>query len=308
MEPEASIIVPVHNEAPILRRNVERLRGYLTEALPRHELILCENGSSDGTACIAEELAEEFDDIGFLTLPEPSLAGALKEGLRAARAEKVVYCPIDLSVDLCFIPRSVKLLDEFDLVVGSKRLTANLDRRPLARRIPSRAYHGMVRRFFGVGLTDTTCVKACRRGKILGIIDRVPTASRIFETELLVEAQREGLDIVEVPVRVEEHRRSREGLGKKIGDKLEDLLSARLDLVSLYVGVPLFLCGLISLIYLSAQKLLFASQAGFLNPYSFLLSMLLVISGFQIIAFGLLTNLILQIRREIARAVGERKR
>jgi len=164
------------------------------------------------------------------------------------------------------------------------------------------AYHGMVRRFFGVELTDTTCVKAYRRSKILGIIDRVPTTSRIFETELLVEAQRDGFDIVEVPVSVEEHRRSREGLGRKIRGKLEDLLSVRLDLVSLYVGVPLFLGGLIAVFYLTLEKLLSTRPGGFLNPYAFLISMLLVISGFQIITFGLLTNLILQIRREISRA------
>ena len=306
MRPEASIIVPVHNEAAILRRNTERLRRYLIKELPSHEILICENGSSDDTLSIAEELAEEFNDIDFLTLPEPNLAEALKEGFRAARAEKVVYYPIDLSVDLDFIPASVRLLEEFDVVIGSKRLAADLDRRPFSRKISSRAYHGMVRRFFGVELTDTTCVKAYRRSKILDIIDRVPTSSRIFETELLVEAQREGLDIVEVPVGVEEHRRSREGLGLKIRVKLEDLLSARLDLISIYVGAPLFLCGLVSLLYLTFEKLMFASRGGFLNPYAFLISMLLVISGFQIVTFGLLTNLILQIRREVARATGDR--
>lgn len=166
----------------------------------------------------------------------------------------------------------------------------------------------MVRRFFGVELTDTTCVKAYRRSKILGIIDRVPTTSRIFETELLVEAQREGLEIVEVPVTVEEHRRSREGLGKKIQGKFEDLLSTRLDLISLYVGSPLFFGGFLAMLYLILDKLLFAQSGGFMNPYAFLLSMLLVISGFQIITFGLLTNLILQIRRELSRAVNDGNR
>jgi len=308
MEPEVSIVVPVHNEAAVLRRNTELLREYLNQELPHHEIILCENGSSDETARIAEELAAEFEDVEFLTLPAPSLPEALKAGFKAARAEKVVYYPIDLSVDIDFIPASVELLDEFDVVIGSKRLAADLDQRPLARRISSRAYHGLVRRFFDVELTDTTCVKAYRRDRILGIIDRVPVTSRIFETELLVEAQREGFEIVEIPVRVEEHRRSREGLKKKIQGKLEDLLSARLDLISLYVGAPLFLGGVLAMLYLILEKLMFSSQAGFMNPYAFLLSMLLVISGFQIITFGLLTNLILQIRRELARAVGGENR
>lgn len=307
MEPEVSVVIPVHNEAVILRGNTERLRRYLNEELPRHEIVLCENGSSDGTAEIAAELAEEFEDVEFLTLPKPNLAEAIKSGFKAARGEKVVYYPIDLSVNLDFIPISVGLLDDSDMVIGSKRMAADLDRRPLSRRVPSRAYHGMVGRLFGVELTDTTCVKAYRRSKILSIIDRVPTTSRIFETELVVEAQREGFDIVEVPVRVVERRPSRERLGQKIREKLEDLLSARLDTVSIYVGASLFLGGLVVLLYLTVEKLMSAREGGFVNPYSFLVSMLFVVSGFQMITFGLLANLILQIRRELGQAVSGRE-
>lgn len=306
MEPEASVIVPVHNEAGIIRVNTERLREYLCERLPSHEIVFCENGSTDGTVEIVRGLAEEFDDVEFLVLPEPNLAEALKSGFKAARGEKVIYFPIDLSVNLSFIPESVRLLDMFDAVIGSKRLASELDRRPFVRRVASKGYHGMVRRFFGVGVTDTTCVKAFRRSKILALMERVPTSSRVFETELLVESGKEGFDIVEVPVCVEEHRQSREVLGRKIQRKLEDLLSARLDRIFLFVGVPMFLVGLSAILALTIWKLMSVTASGFVNPYSFLLSMLLIISGFQFITFGLLTNLIMQIRRQVAQAIRDR--
>jgi len=151
--PLVSIVVPIYNEAKILRTNTERLRRYLSERLPGHEIVLCENGSVDGTAEIARALSEEFDDVEFLGLPEPCLAEALKAGFRAARAEKVVYIPIDLSVDLEFVPKSVRLLDVFDVVVGSKRLNSELDHRPFVRRAVSRAYHGMVKGFYGLNLS-----------------------------------------------------------------------------------------------------------------------------------------------------------
>lgn len=295
-------MVPIYNEANILRTNTERLRGYLGERLPEHEIVLCENGSVDGTAEIARALSEEFDDVEFLGLPEPCLAEALKAGFRAARAEKIVYIPIDLSVDLGFMPWSVRLLDVFDVVVGSKRLASELDHRPFARRTVSKAYHGMVRSFYGVGFTDTTCVKAYRRSTILDLMDRIPTSSRIYETELLAEALREGLEIVEVPVAVEEHRASREVLGSKMRRKLEDLLSARLHSITIFVGAPLLIGGLLSLLNLTIGKLRSGATGGFVNPYSFLLSMLLVFFGFQILAFGLLTNLIMQIRRQVSKS------
>lgn len=301
-EPLASIVVPIYNEAGILRINTERLRGYLSDRLPSHEIVLCENGSVDGTAEIVRDLSEEFDNVRFLVLPEPCLADALKAGFRAAKADKVVYFPIDLSADLGFIPRSVRLLDVFDVVVGSKRLTSELDRRPFVRRAVSRAFHGIVRGFYGVDFTDTTCVKAYRKSKIMELMDRFPTSSRIYETELLVEASREGLDIVEVPVGVEEHRPSRVVLGSKIRRKLEDLLTARLDLISLFVGTPMFVGGLLSILTLTVGKVKSGTTSGFINPYSFLISMLLVISGFQILTFGLLTNLIMQIRKQVSKA------
>ncbi len=302
MDPEVSVVVPVYNEAGILRRNIERLCEFLKEAVPRYEIILCENGSIDETAEIAKSLSREYDNVEFLELPEPNLSEALKSGFLAAKGEKVVYFPIDLSIDLGFIPKSARLLEVFDAVIGSKRLASELDRRPLVRRVVSRAYHGMVRGLYDVDFSDTTCVKAYRRSKILELMKKVPTYSGIFETELLVEAGAAGLDIVEVPVVVEEYRPSRQVLSRKIRRKLEDLLSARLDLLSITVGLLLFLGGIISLMLLSLDKL-GADSSGFMNPYTFLLSMLFVISGFQIIAFGLLSNLLMQIRRQVTWAI-----
>jgi len=187
-------------------------------------------------------------------------------------------------------------------VVGSKRLAGDLDRRPMMRRVASRAFHGLVRGFYAVDYTDTTCVKAFRRSRILDVMDMVPSTSRVFETEVLVEAERQGLDIVEIPVSVAEMRTSRELLWSKVEGKLEGLLSIRLDRVALLIGAPMLLSGAFSIAVLTLEKLRRANPSGFVNPYSFLLSMLLVVSGFQFITLGLLTKLILQIRREVARS------
>ena len=98
-------------------------------------------------------------------------------------------------------------------------------------------------------------------------------------------------------------RPSREVLSIKVRRKLEDLLSARLDFVSFVVGFPLFTVGVASLLILVLGKLSSSGFSGFINPYTFLIAMLLVISGFQIIVFGLLSNLMIQIRKEITRTV-----
>jgi hypothetical protein len=80
-------------------------------------------------------------------------------------------------------------------------------------------------------------------------------------------------------------------------------LSVRLDFVSFVVGFPLFMVGVASFLILGLGKLSSSGFSGFTNPYTFLILMLLVISRFEIIVFGLLSNLMIQIRKEITRTV-----
>ncbi|HUV54403.1 MAG TPA: glycosyltransferase family 2 protein [Candidatus Krumholzibacteriaceae bacterium] len=295
---EASLVVPVHNEAGLLRVNTLALNEYLAQHFSRYEIILVENGSVDDTGKIAHELKETLDGVRVVELPEPCLGEALKEGVRSATHDKVVYFPIDLSVDLGFIPESVRLLDDYCLVVGSKRLNGDLNHRSTLRRTLSRGYHWLVRMLLRTSLTDTTCVKAYRRDCFLDLAALVPSHSQIFETELLVEAKRRGYSVKEVPVAVDDRRPSRQPLGVKVSLKLRDLLSVRLDVVALVLGGAALLTGLVSLAVLSLSKV-YSGRPGFVNPYSYLISMLLVTSGFQIVLFGLLASLILQIRRSV---------
>jgi hypothetical protein len=173
------------------------------------------------------------------------------------------------------------------------------------RRLPSSAFHGMVRALFGVDFSDTTCVKAYRRDAILPLMERVPYTSEIYETELLAEVERAGLYVAELPVSVEELRPSREVLWKKIKGKGEGLLSAGLDKVSFMVGGPMLIAGLLGVALLTYVKATRLSLGGFVNPYSFLIAILLILWGFQFITIGLLSRLVLQIRRQVEGALRE---
>jgi glycosyltransferase involved in cell wall biosynthesis len=303
---EASIVVPVHNEAALLERNTRVLVEYLSGALQAYEIILVENGSLDQTPSVARGLSGTLDNVRVLEISESSLGEALKLGVAEARYDKVVYFPMDLSTDLGFIPLSVERLDEFDVVVGSKRMGPGLDRRPFHRRLLSRGFHGLVRGLFRTGFTDTTCVKAFHRGRILPVFGEVPSSSHVFETEMLLTAQQMGLSIKELPVEVKGDRPSRQPLGVKVRSKLRDLVSLRVDVLAFWFGGLAVVSGLALLGYLSLEKVR-SGQPGFLNPYSFLLAMLLVVSGFQIIVFGLQASLLLQVRRTVEATLSPRR-
>jgi hypothetical protein len=208
-----------------------------------------------------------------------------------------VYFPIDLSVNLSFIPECLPLLDSYHIVSGSKRLGNARDIRPLKHRLASMGYHYLVRKLFNTVLTDTTCVKRYRRNAILELMNHIPVRSMVYETELLMEAQKEGLLIHQIPVVVTDHREGRQPLGLKVMTKFQDLLSLRLDLLAIILGVSMFTVGSLGILLLSMSKLLHGG--GFLNPYSFLSSMLLVLFGFQCVIYGSFARLILQLRSEV---------
>jgi len=141
-------------------------------------------------------------------------------------ASKTSYFPFDLSVNLSFIEESLALLKEHDLIQGSKRMKGAHDDRPFERRILSKGYHFFVKILFNIDLSDTTCVKAFRRSKVIGLIDEIPTSSSIFETELVVVALKKGLKVAEIPVEVKDPRRSMRTF-KMAGSMLIDLFSSR---------------------------------------------------------------------------------
>jgi len=294
----ASVVVSVYNEKDLLRPNALSLISYLEEALEEYELVLVENGSVDNTLEEAKRLSSEVSHVKVLTLPEPSIGEALRASVYNARYEKVVYFPIDLSVDLSFIPESVRLLDEYPIVIGSKRMKGAHDNRSILRRTASKGYHSAVRLLFRTHLSDTTCVKAYRRSVVLDLMRQVPTGSSIYETELLLVAQDKEYAIAQVSVSVNDQRRGRIPLLFKIGSNAQDLFSLRIDVFSIIIGSVLLAIGLFSIGYLSLRKLVFQGE-GFLSPYSFLIAVLLVLFGGQGIVYGLLMRLILQLRREI---------
>ena len=82
---DISILIPVYNEEAILEESVRDIvRGCDTHRLA-YELLLCENGSKDRTAEVAQRLCQEFPQVQLLRYPEPNYGGALKAGILAAR-------------------------------------------------------------------------------------------------------------------------------------------------------------------------------------------------------------------------------
>ncbi len=206
--PRVSFVIPAFNEEPILEAAINDLRARLQEVeFPSYEIIISENGSSDGTLVAAAALARKYPDVRYISSREPNYGKAMKAGIIEAKGEYVFCDEIDLC-DINFHVRALDILetDGADMVVGSKLLRGALDQRPWTRHAASLVFNSMLRLTLGFKGTDTHGLKAFRRAPILDIMDSCQVDRDMFPSELVIRSERAGLRIVEIPVRVLEKR------------------------------------------------------------------------------------------------------
>jgi len=224
-----SIVIPIHNEETLLQGLVRGIAAGLENDFPDHEIILCENGSTDRTLELAHQLAADDGRIAVLTSPQASYGAAVQRGILHSSGDRVIVFNADLW-DLDFLRQAVTLLDTYDMVVASKRHPDSRDRRPFNRRLITWSFNLALRLLFGFTGTDTHGMKAFRRARIAPIAARCITNREIFDTELILRGQRVGLTTVEVPVTVEETRPSRYSPMSRLPRTLNDLWRLYLDL------------------------------------------------------------------------------
>lgn len=188
-----------------------------------YEIMIAENGSTDRTREIATELAERFDALRCRHTVEPNYGKALRDGILDARADIVICDEIDLC-DTDFYERALSLLGDpsVDFVVGSKAMQGAMDRRPYFRRLGTVVINGMLRAALGFRGTDTHGLKAFRRERVQPIASACQIDRDLFASELVIRAERAGLGLREIPVRVQERRPPTVGLARRVPSVLKN--------------------------------------------------------------------------------------
>jgi glycosyltransferase involved in cell wall biosynthesis len=223
--------MPAHNEAGYLEAAV---KGTVTELTNRgldFEIIICENGSFDSTPEEAARLQRTFNSCRVINIPVADYGRALRKGFEAAKGEIVVNFDVDL-VDLEFLDGALERMSgaQADIVVGAKRGPGARDERGLTRRLVTAVFSGILRYGFGLKISDTHGLKALKRASLAGIVEQCHFTQDIFDTELVLRAERAGLQVTEIPVFVTELRPPRTALAKRIPRSLLGLVRLRLDL------------------------------------------------------------------------------
>jgi glycosyltransferase involved in cell wall biosynthesis len=222
--PRVSIVIPIYNEEAILHAAVVDLIDLLSEFDWPYEIILAENGSADATVAIAQQLAERFPSVRTFSYGRPNYGAALKAGILEARGEFVICDEIDLC-DIDFYRRALAMLEtnEADLVVGSKAMAGASDERPVLRRVGTHVMNGMLRATLGFRGTDTHGLKAFRRAPLTEIARACLVDRDLFASEFVIRAERGGIRVAEIPVRVLEKRAPSIHLFRRVPNVMKNL-------------------------------------------------------------------------------------
>jgi glycosyltransferase involved in cell wall biosynthesis len=222
---DISLVIPAYNE----EGNIEELVRECVEVLARypgsHELVLIEDGSTDGTRALIERLRGQtallrpiYHEPGRNIGCHPSEL----EGLRAARGDVAAFFPADLQVRPSALP--ALLAPDADIVSGHRVHRAD----GRLREFISTVNNHVERLILGVEVHDAHSVMLFSRAALDSVVPQVRSASALIPAEILFRARTAGLRIAEVPVphfpRV---------AGQQTGVTPSELIGVQLDLFRL---------------------------------------------------------------------------
>jgi glycosyltransferase AglD len=218
---KVSVILPAYNESTKIERCVDIVTCVLTELTYSFEIIIAEDGSTDGTDRIASMLSKKYSYVVHLHSDARQGRGkALNRAFKAASGEVLCYIDVDLATDMKYLEKLIRAVsvDEYDFATGSRIMPKSNAKRPFKREFASRGYNHLVRLMLRSKVFDHQCgFKAFRRKALFEILDEVENHHWFWDTELLVRAQHKGYRVLEFPVYWRHGGASKVNLVKDVG-------------------------------------------------------------------------------------------
>jgi glycosyltransferase involved in cell wall biosynthesis len=294
-----SVVIPVYNEEENVQLLHESLRKALDPLGQEYEILFVDDGSTDGTLAILEEIQAKDDRVVVLSLRRNfGQTAAFAAGFDFSRGDVVVTMDGDLQNDPADIPKLLELIKDNDLVSGWRKRRKD----PFfSRRLPSIMANWLISKVTGVNLHDYGCsLKAYRRDviknlKLYGEMHRfIPAVAswygvRVAEVETVHHPRMRG--------------KSKYGISRTVKVVLDLITVKFLQSFSTKpiqffgpFGILSGFLGFLILLYLSVDKLLWGRDIG--GRPLLLLGALLIIVGIQLIGMGLLGEMLVRVYHE----------
>ena len=195
-ELDVSVVMPCLNEAGSIAEAVREARAAIDANGYRGEVVVADNGSTDGSGEIAAEAGARV-----VVEPERGYGNAYRAGLAAARGRYILMLDADLTYPVKDLPKFIRALEEgADMVMGDRFEQIQPGVMPwLHRYVGNPVLTGILNIFFRTGVKDAHCGMRALRREVLPELD-LRTSGMEFASEMVIRAGKLGLDIREFPI------------------------------------------------------------------------------------------------------------
>ena len=208
-----SIVIPGYNEEKRIAQGLTALSAFCEEHFERYEIVFVNDGSTDKTREIVENLATPF--LKAIQLESNQGKGsAVGTGMLEAQGDYRFFTDADLPYDLNAFPEAIRIFraTQCDVVAGARDLPESADQsgRSLLRKLTSKCFSVLVRFLLKVDIKDTQCgFKAFTAETAVKLFSRSSIKGYAFDVELFALARTSDLKICKVPVTLIERHHSK---------------------------------------------------------------------------------------------------
>lgn len=203
LHPFLSIIIPAHNEENRLPSTLDQVFRFLETQPFSFEVVVVENGSNDRTHELAQEFAEQHDNMRAIQNDLRGKGLAIQRGVQEAAGEYIFLCDADLSMPIEEITRFLPpQLKNVDVAIASREAPGAVRiNEPYYRHFTGRVFNTLIRWLVLPTLQDTQCGFKCIRADVARDIFPYQTLTGwAFDVELLYIACHRGYGVVEIPI------------------------------------------------------------------------------------------------------------
>jgi len=220
-----SVIFPAFNEEGNIRSTVEAAVKVLPKVARSWEIIVVDDGSSDATTAICDELNARYPEVGVISHGQNRGYGAaLKSGIMAAKYDLIFFSDSDGQFDLRELQQLICWAEDYDIVAGYRAKRQD----PLHRRINAVGWNVLVRLVLGIKIRDIDCAFKLFRRAVFDQV-QIRCVGAMVNTEILAQATRLGMRIRQVKVNHFPRRH-----GKQSGANIHVIIKAFRELSRLW--------------------------------------------------------------------------
>jgi glycosyltransferase involved in cell wall biosynthesis len=207
---EISILLPAFNEADQIERCVHEVEAAVRSFSKSYEIIVSEDGSTDGTEVIVAKMSKNNQNIILLHSPTRLGKGkAIKNALSTSRGRIITFMDVDLATNLECLPQLLQVVKKNGgMAIGSRHVAGSRVQRGVSRTLFSLTYNLAVRLLFLDGIHDHQCgFKTMSREVAEAVLGVSKSDGYFFDTEMIVRCKKLGFPVVEVAVQWAEKKK-----------------------------------------------------------------------------------------------------